>query len=112
MSKTERKPPKAYEQFIERYPKLGEAWEALREAEQAGPLDRKISRLVKLGIAVGAQHTGAVHSAVRKAISAGASRKEIEQVIALAAGTIGLPSTVAVNTWIQEQLAETGRKGR
>ena len=108
MRKADRKPPKAYERFIRRYPKLGEAWESLRAAEQDGPLDRKAARLVKLGIAVGAQHTGAVHSAVRKALSAGATRKEIEHVVALAAGTIGLPSTVAVNGWIQEQLTEAG----
>lgn len=105
MRKAARKPPKAYERFIQRYPKLGDAWESVREAEADGPLEPKVSRLVKLGIAVGAQHIGAVHSAVRKARSAGASRHEIEQVVALAAGTIGFPSAVAVSGWIGEEFS-------
>jgi 4-carboxymuconolactone decarboxylase len=98
------KPPKTYDDFVKRHPGLGQAWQALREAEKAGPLDEKTRRLVKLGVAIGAFHTGAVHSAVRKALSAGVGREEIEHVVALAAGTIGLPSAVAVDTWIQEQL--------
>jgi alkylhydroperoxidase/carboxymuconolactone decarboxylase family protein YurZ len=100
-------PPRAYRQFVQRYPQLGEAWESIRRGEEAGPLDGKTARLVKLGVAIGVFQPGAVHSAVRKALASGATRAEIEQVIALAAGTIGLPSTVAVDTWVQETLPET-----
>jgi alkylhydroperoxidase/carboxymuconolactone decarboxylase family protein YurZ len=103
---TGKAPPKAYQSFTRRYPKLGRAWEAIREAEGDGPLDEKTARLVKLGVAIGAFREGAVHSAVRKAVAAGASRAEVEQVIALSAGTIGLPSTVAVDTWVQETLGK------
>lgn len=98
------RPPRAYQSFIRRYPKLAEAWEVIRAAEEDGPLDEKTARLVKLGAAIGAFREGAVHSAVRKAIGAGASREEIAQVIALCATTIGMPSTVAVDTWVQDQL--------
>jgi alkylhydroperoxidase/carboxymuconolactone decarboxylase family protein YurZ len=100
------KAPEAYGSFIERYPKLGQAWEAIRRQEESGPLDEKTVRLVKLGVAVGAFREGAVHSAVRKAVAAGATRAEIEQVLALAASTIGLPSTVAVDTWVRETLSK------
>ena len=55
---------------------------------------------MKLGIAIGAMREGAIHSSVRKALVMGVTRTEIEQVIALAAGTLGLPSTVAVFTWV------------
>lgn len=103
------RPPRAYERFVKRYPKIGAAWESIRDEEESGPLDRKAARLIKLGIAVGALREGAVHSAVRKAREAGASRAEVEQVVALAAGTIGLPSAVAVSTWIEEQLANKKR---
>jgi 4-carboxymuconolactone decarboxylase len=99
-------PPKAYRNFTTRFPKLGLAWETMREGEKDGPLDEKTMRLIKLGVAIGSFGEGAVHSAVRKAAAAGASRAEIEQVIALAAGTIGLPSAVAVHTWVQESLGE------
>jgi 4-carboxymuconolactone decarboxylase len=99
------KPPKAYSDFKATFPKVVEAWDTLHQVEESGPLDEKAMRLVKLGIAVGAQHTGAVHSAVRKAMAAGASRAEIEQVVALAPSTIGFPPTVAAHTWIKETLA-------
>ncbi len=103
MSKS--KPPRTYQQFVKRYPQLGAAWEATRQAEAQGPLDERTARLVKLAVAIGAFKEGAVHSAARKALAAGVTRAEMKQVIALAAATIGLPSTVAVDTWIQEILA-------
>ena len=98
------KPPKTYENFIRRYPKLGKAWDQIGQAGKEGPLDEKTARLVKLAIAVGAMREGAVHASARKAVALGISKEEIHQVIALAAGTLGLPSTVAVYTWIEEVL--------
>ena len=101
------KPPKTYKSFVERYPELGQAWELVRRAEGKGDLDEKTIRLVKLGIAIGGMREGAVHSAVRKALGAGVSRAEIAQVVALAASTLGFPSTVAVYSWVGEQVEET-----
>lgn len=95
------KPPAAYDAFVRRYPKLKEAWEAIAEAGKDGPLDERVSRLVKLGIAIGAMREGAIRSSVRKARAMKITPEEIDQVVALAAGTLGLPSTVAVYTWIQ-----------
>ena len=93
------RPPHAYGQFVSRFPHLGEAWESARKAEAAGPLDEKARRLIKLAIAVGAMREGAVHSAARKALRAGATNDELYQVVACAASTIGLPSAVANFTW-------------
>jgi 4-carboxymuconolactone decarboxylase len=59
--------------------------------------------LVKLAIAIGALREGAVHASVRKALAMGITREEIEQVIALAAGTLGLPATVAVFSWVEDR---------
>jgi 4-carboxymuconolactone decarboxylase len=97
-------PPKTYNAFIQRFPELARAWEAMRAQESTGGLDEKTRRLIKLGIAVGGMKEGAVHSGVRKAMEAGASREEIEQVVALAASTLGLPSTVAIYSWVLEQI--------
>ena len=47
---------------------------------------------------------GAVHSSVRKTLASGISVEEIEQVICLAASTLGMPSTVAVFTWIHDEI--------
>ncbi len=94
--------PKTYRDFIARFPKLGEAWDALSEAGQQGPLDAKTQRLIKLAVAIGAMREGSVHASARKASAAGITREEMEQVAALAAGTIGMPATVAVWSWIRE----------
>ena len=104
-------PPAAYRDFVRRFPKLGESWEAARQAEQDGPLDEKTARLVKLGVAIGAFREGAAHSAVRKALTAGASAAEVRHVIALAASIIGLPSSVAAYGWLREEL-DGGRGAR
>ena len=98
------RPPKTYETFVRRYPKLAEAWERIAEAGRDGPLDAKTARLIKLGIAVGAMREGAVHSGVRKALAAGISVEEIEQVVVLAASTLGMPATVAVFTWAHDEM--------
>jgi len=100
------KPPKTYDQFIARYPKLGEAWEKIAEAGKDGPLDAKTARLIKLGIAVGAMREGVVHASVRKAKAMGISKAEIYQVVALAAGTLGMPATVAVFSWVEDEIGD------
>lgn len=94
------KPPKRYRGFIERYPALGRAWEAVNEAGADGPLDARTRRLVKIAASMGAMREGAVRAGARKAIAEGIALAEIEQLIPLAAGTIGLPSAVACWSWV------------
>lgn len=97
-------PPETYQAFVKRYPKIGQAWESINAAGKEGPLDPKTVRLLKLAVAIGALREGAVHANTRKSLAAGISRAEIEQVIALAAGTIGLPAAVAAFSWIRDHL--------
>jgi alkylhydroperoxidase/carboxymuconolactone decarboxylase family protein YurZ len=104
------KPPKAYEQFLKRYPKIEEAWERISEIGKDGPLDERTMRLVKLAVAIGALREGAVRAGVRKALAQGITRAEVEQVIALAVGTIGLPASVAVFSWAQDVISKPGKK--
>ncbi len=98
----EPKAPEAYEHFIATYPHLGKAWEAINEAGKQGPIDERTQRLIKLGIAAGAMREGALRSGARKALAMGITPEEIAQVVALAAGVLGLPSTVAVHTWLRD----------
>jgi 4-carboxymuconolactone decarboxylase len=102
------KPPAVHQQFVRRFPRLGEAWDLVNEQGADGPLDAKTQRLLKLAIAIGAMREGAVHSGVRKAGDVGATLAEMEQVVALAASTIGLPATVAAWSWVKEEA--TGKK--
>ena len=98
------KPPRGYEEFIERYPGLGKAWDAVNAAGGEGPLDAKTIRLIKLGIAMGALREGAIRSGARKALAMGITTAELSQVVALAVGTLGFPSTVAIHSWLRELL--------
>jgi alkylhydroperoxidase/carboxymuconolactone decarboxylase family protein YurZ len=108
------KPPATYVEFVNRYPLLEEAWGAINRAGAVGPLDERMRRLIKLAVAIGAMREGAVHSSVRKARAIGISEEEIDQVVALAAGTLGLPSTVAAFSWcgtVPKEQAEEGSDG-
>ena len=84
--------------------------ELMREEESDGPFDDKTMRLLKLAVAIGGMKEGAVHSSVRKARTAGATDEEIEQILALAASTLGLPPTVAVYSWVLDELQGRDRK--
>lgn len=95
-------PPKAYRAFVTRFPKLGQAWDLMAEAGQEGPLDPRTTRLLKLAVAIGAGREGAVHASARKALALGITAEEMEQVVALAAGTLGMPAAVAAHRWIQD----------
>jgi alkylhydroperoxidase/carboxymuconolactone decarboxylase family protein YurZ len=99
--------PQAHKDFINRYPQLGQAWELIAAAGQQGSLDEKTIRLLKLAAAIGAMREGSVHASVRKALALGIPRAEVEQVVAVAASVLGLPSIVATHTWVQDELTET-----
>jgi len=44
---------------------------------------------------------------VRKAVAMGIEPEAIAQIVALCAGTLGMPSTVAVHTWVSAVLDKT-----
>lgn len=96
-------PPAAHTAFVKRFPKLSQAWDLIAEAGREGGLDERTARLIKLAVAIGAGREGAVHASARKAFALGIPREELEQVVALAAGTIGLPAAVAAHTWIADE---------
>ena len=97
--------PQPFQDFTRAYPRVGQAYEALAAAaHEAGPLDERTRRLVKLAIAVGGRLEGAVRAHARQAKSAGIPVEELDHVVLLALTTIGLPSAVAARTWIRNEL--------
>lgn len=99
------KKPQAHNQFMAEFPAMAEAYEQLGSAaHQSGPLDGKTRQLVKLALAIGARHEGAVHAHTRLAMEAGVSNEAIKQVVALAATTLGMPNAVAAYTWVNDVL--------
>lgn len=97
--------PKVYLEFRSRFPEVAAALDSLGEAaDGAGPLDERLARLVKLGLAIGASSEGAVRSNARKALAAGASPEELRHVAVLAVTTCGFPAGIAGLSWIDEVL--------
>ena len=100
--------PKRFLQFQRDYPKVYEAYKQLGEtAKAAGPLDRKTRELVRLAIAVGARHEGAVHSHTRRALESGLSAEEIRHAVLLSVTSIGFPNMMAAMSWIDDVLKPT-----
>ena len=102
--------PEVYVSFRHRFPQVASAQDGLGAAlDEAGPLDARTRRLVKLGIAIGALADGAVHSNARKALAEGATAEEIRHVAVLAITTAGFPTSVAALKWIDEVLGTESR---
>ena len=94
--------PDVYVRFRELHPGVAEALDQLGAATGQGPLDERAQRLVKLGIAIGAEAEGAVRSNVRKAMGAGVSVDEIYHAAVLAITTAGFPTAIAAMRWIDQ----------
>ena len=98
--------PENISSFEKKHATVWQAFAKLGEAcHEAGPLDEKTRRLVKLATAIAFRHEGAVHSATRNALRSGISRQEIEHVAILAITTIGWPAAYAAMTWIEDELS-------
>ena len=98
-------PPSGAGVFARDFPDVWEAYQALDKASaEAGPLDARTRRLVKLALALGAGSEGAVHSHVRQALAEGLSAEELKQIALLAITTLGFPAAMAGYSWIQDIL--------
>jgi alkylhydroperoxidase/carboxymuconolactone decarboxylase family protein YurZ len=99
--------PEIYEKFSAEVPEVMKDYEKLGiSCRSAGPLERKIQDLVKLGIAIGANSRGAVMSHTRKALESGATSEEITHVILLSLTTTGFPNMIAAMGWVNEVLVK------
>jgi AhpD family alkylhydroperoxidase len=97
--------PKRYKWFHETFPAVADNYEKMGDAvHSAGPLDDKTRALIKVAISTGAKLEGAVHSHTRKALKAGCSVEEIRHAVILALPTLGLPSTMAALSWVDDVL--------
>jgi alkylhydroperoxidase/carboxymuconolactone decarboxylase family protein YurZ len=98
--------PETYRRFQEGQPEIWQAYDRLGAAvHAAGPLKDRVRALVKLGMAMGLQHQGAVHAHVRKALEAGASGEEFRHAALLGIPTLGFPATMAALSWVEDILS-------
>ena len=97
------KPPSFYTATKEQYPEVLGAYEAMGQAiQEAGPLNAREQRLVKLGLAFGARMEGAAHAAVRKGLDAGLTDEEIRHAALLGMSTVGFPNGMAFLGWVAD----------
>ena len=100
--------PSGAARIAKHHPKIWGAYEELGAAcADAGPLDARTRRLVKLALAVGSQSEGAVHSHTRRAMAEGLTTEECLHVTLLAIPSIGLAKAAAAMSWI-EDVRESG----
>jgi alkylhydroperoxidase/carboxymuconolactone decarboxylase family protein YurZ len=109
--------PRIYRDFRRAHPDIAAAYDQLGDAcRQAGPLDARGQRLVKIGLAVGLSSEGGVRSHVRRGLDEGLSREELLHAITLAVPTAGFPATAAAYGWalevLEEDRAEAGGRER
>jgi AhpD family alkylhydroperoxidase len=98
-------PPSGAGALAEELPEVWEAYRALgKAAAEAGPLNARTRRLIKLALSVGARSEGAVHSHTRQAIEEGLAPEELRQVSALTITTLGFPAAMAAMSWINDVL--------
>ena len=104
-----RKLPKLYRKFQKEHPEFFKAWDAVGSAMRAaGPIDPKTAHLLQLTASAAIRSEGAVHSHVRRALEAGATRAEIHQALMLIAPTIGFPNVIAALSWAEDVLGAKG----
>ena len=98
-------PPTGAGAFAEAFSEPWDAYQALGKAcAEAGPLDQRTRRLLKLAFSIGARSEGAVHSHTRQARDEGISAEELRQVSVLAITTLGFPAAMSGMAWINDIL--------
>ena len=98
--------PSVVDDFAKKHPSVWDAYNRLGDmSSEAGPLDEKTQRLIKLAIAIGTGHQGAVRSHTRRGLRVGLTPEELSQVAMLAITTAGWPQAFAAYCWIQDIIA-------
>lgn len=94
-------------EFARQNPEVWESYRKLGKAcSEAGPLDDKTRRLVKLAFAIAMRSEGGVHSHVRRALRDGVTKDELLHVATLAIPTLGFPNALAGRSWIEDLLED------
>ena len=98
----ESRPPHAYQDFVQKYPLIAKAWETVAQADQSGPLDAKVRRLIKLAIAIGSNREGPFARMSAKPWPRGLRKPRPNRSSPMPQARSDFPGTVAVFTWIND----------
>ncbi len=98
--------PDIFTGFRDEFPDVSRAYDELAlKCHEWGPLDNRVRRLVKLGIAVGSNSEGGVRSHARRALDEGITPQEIRHAVVLALTTAGFPTMIAALKWVEEVIS-------
>ncbi len=101
-------PPSRAGDVARLFPDVWNAYASLGKAvAEAGPLDDRTRRLLKVALAIGARSEGATHSHARQGLEEGLAPEELRQVALLAITTLGFPAAVAGLCWVEDELKKT-----
>ena len=105
--------PFSYKRLKKEFPEIEKEYDRLaRKCHASGPLNEKMRRLIKLGIAIGSESEGAIKSHTRRALAMGIKQDEIRHAVLLGLTTIGFPKMIAALNWVHEALEEGPLKHR
>lgn len=98
-------PPSRAGDLARMYPTVWNTYASLGQAvAEAGPLDNRTRRLIKLALAIGARSEGATHSHARQGLEEGLAPEELRQIALLAITTLGFPAAVAGLSWVDDEV--------
>lgn len=102
----QKKLPSQFLRIKKRHRKFFNAVEALgKTVKKEGPIKEKNAQLIQLAAATAIKSEGAVHSHAKRAIAAGATRKEVYHAIIILTNTIGFPTVSAALSWVNDVIA-------
>ena len=95
--------PDIYKEFKQQFPEITRAYDGLAlKCHEWGPLDAKMRRLIKLGIAIGLNSEGGIRSHARRALEEGIKEEELRHAVLLSFTTTGFPTMIAAMKWVEE----------
>jgi alkylhydroperoxidase/carboxymuconolactone decarboxylase family protein YurZ len=99
--------PFSYKRFKKEFSEIEKEYDRLaKKCHISGPLDEKMRRLIKLGIAIGSESEGAIKSHARRAMAIGVTPDEIRHAVLLGLTTIGFPKMIAALNWVHQAFEE------
>jgi len=105
--------PFSYKRLKKEFPEIEKEYDRLaKKCHTSGPLNEKMRRLIKLGIAIGSESEGAITSHTRRALAIGVTQDEIRPAVLLGLTTIGFPKMIAALNWVHEAFDEGPLKHR
>lgn len=97
--------------FKKRYPKVSACFDDLGKfTAEAGPLDRKMQLMVKLGAAIGLGSEGDTQNLAGQALEAGLTAEELRQAVLLTVTTAGFPKMIVAMQWVEDIVEQKSTK--